>query len=65
MNGAQRRAITEWLAEKTPEGGWWRQNTGDTLRAAAITLIGAGIETQTALDTLDDVIGAIRQEYGE
>lgn len=53
------------VAELEPSEGWFKDYTRDMLEDAALTLLLDDVDEETVEETLNQVINAIRGEYGE
>ena len=53
------------VAELEPSDGWWKSDTESTLQDAVVTLLNEGVDEEIVEETLHQVMGAMREEYGE
>lgn len=53
------------VAGLTPEDGWYKRSTEDTVRSAVATMLHHGLPPAIVESVLEDVIGAIGEEYGD
>lgn len=52
-------------ANLAPPGGWWCGDTGETIEESAYMLLEAGWDQPAVTAFLNDLISALRSEYGE
>lgn len=55
----------EVIEEFIKEQDFYKADTPDIIRETFIALIGYGMKAQTALNNIEAVVGAIKNEYGE
>jgi hypothetical protein len=53
------------VAALEPSEGWWKSDTQSSLEDAAVTLLNEGVDEETVEETLHQIMGALREEYGE
>lgn len=52
-------------AELEPGDGWFKSDTEDAMQEAADTMLRAGMHGDLIQETLQGVVDAVRQEYGD
>lgn len=58
-------AIGAQVDEMAPEGGWWHSTTPETLERVLGDLVGRGMPLEAAVNAVEWVMTATRDEYGE
>lgn len=53
------------IDEMAPEGGWWHSTTPETLERVLGDLVGRGMPLDAAVDAVEWVMTATRDEYGD
>jgi hypothetical protein len=53
------------VAAVEPSDGWWKGDTQSSLEDAAVTLLNEGVDEEIVEETLHQIIGVLREEYGE
>lgn len=53
------------VGELEPSDGWWKSDTESTLQDAAVTLLNEGVDEEIVEETLHQIMGAMREEYGD
>lgn len=62
---AHKEAFDAWEKETAGDEGWWKSDTGDTLFAAYMKLLSQGFSSDEAFALIENIVGAIKSEYGE
>lgn len=61
---ANKDVAREIVAELEPSEGWWKDSTEETLVEVAGDMLGV-MNAESVQETLESVIGALRNEYGD